>query len=172
MRSNFKLHSVIPALAFGALALLAPAAPAQAGPRIYIQGTFAFGHRPPSYPVPLHITGQVEWRQYRDFYSGKFYHRGHRHSHARYRFPVVVGGRVAWHSYSYCQGHLFGAPGPMPILAVDYAYSDGYVYRHGGRRHDRYDRDDDEGYDGHASRHGRGHGHGHGHDRYDDEYGD
>jgi hypothetical protein len=166
MRSHFTFRSVVPLVALGVAALLGIAAPAQAGPRIHVEGTFVIGHRPPAIAVPSHVVSWPEWRRYREFYAGRVHHRGHHHDHALYRFPVALGGRVVWRSYPYCRGHLFPEFEPLPTLAVDYVYVDGHVSRYGhGHDGDRHV-DDDEDRDGYGSRNRRGY---HG---YDDEHGD
>ena len=53
------------------------------------------------------------------YVAGRTYFAPHRHYHARYRFPVLVNGIVAYEPYSYCGDRLFisGAV-TLPQLAI------------------------------------------------------
>lgn len=55
--------------------------------------------------------------RYDGYYWGRVYHRGHRHDHRVYRFPVRVHGHIVYRAYAYCDGELhahgsFTAGGP------------------------------------------------------------
>lgn len=58
--------------------------------------------------IPVEI--RVEHRRDLEvFFTGYNYDRGHRHSHATYRFPVWIDGEVEYLPYVYCDDHLYGA---------------------------------------------------------------
>lgn len=114
-------------------------------------------------------------RAFHSFFSGRTYYAPHHHFHTVYRFPVVVGPRVVYRPYTYCNDGLFigssvalprlsvsvypGAPiyyGPPPVA---YAPAPRYYEDRDDRRYDhRYDRDRDDD-----------HGH---HGRWHDDHGD
>jgi len=91
-------------------------------------------------------------RAFRSFFSGRSYYAPHHHFHAVYRFPVVIGGRVVYRPYTYCNDGLFlGSSVVLPRVAVSVypEYPDYYgpppvAYRPVPRYYE--DRDDDHGY--------------------------
>ena len=90
---------------------------------------------------------------YSPYVSGRTYYAPHHHYHARYRFPVFVGGAIQYQPYYYCGQSLFvtgvvalphvafginfGLPGG---LAVGGYYEQPYLPED---RHHYYDRDYD-----------------------------
>ena len=109
-------------------------------------------------PVPRVIT--VDHRAYYSPYiSGRSYYAPHHHYHARYVFPVFIGGAVQFHPYYYCGDSLFlSSAVALPHLAfginfsspgglyVGGYYQQPYVQEHEHRYYDR-DYDTDQGYD-------------------------
>ena len=105
--------------------------------------------------VPHRISARHR-QQHGHYYSGRSYDRRHRHHHSVYRFPVFIGGRLAYRSYSYCGDSLYLRGGVrLPRLALDLAFGGRDVfylqgsyrspYRDG--RHDDHHDDDDYEYD-------------------------
>jgi hypothetical protein len=55
--------------------------------------------------VPRHI---YRHRDYERYYHGREYHRGHRHYHPVYAFPVYGPRGVAYAPYAYCGDAYYG----------------------------------------------------------------
>jgi hypothetical protein len=110
-----------------------------------------------SRPVPRVITVDHQ-AFYSPYVSGRIYYAPHHHYHARYLFPVFVGGAVQYHPYYYCGGTLFvNSAVALPHLAIGFDYSSPgglylsgyyqqpYVQQHEHHYYDRdYDPDEDQ----------------------------
>jgi hypothetical protein len=78
----------------------------------------------PARPAPAHRAFVVPARitrhdvgYYRPYYSGRVYHRPHRHVHRVYSFPVHTRYGWVYRPFHYCAGERFYADAPPPPRA-------------------------------------------------------
>ncbi len=88
------------------------------------------GYRRGTVPRKISMRGH---NPYDLHYAGRSYYRPHRHHHSVYRFPVLIGGRVAYRPYDYCGDSLFlSGTVSLPYLAFGVSYgSPGGFYLEG-----------------------------------------
>lgn len=114
--------------------------------------------------VHAHVPRRIDSRNrgyYQQYRAGRIYHKPHHHRHALYRFPVVVGGAIAYQPFYYCGDALFlSASVRLPRLAISIdlhprEFFSEEVYGYYGDGDD--DEDDDCDDDHHHDRHHRHH---------------